>query len=257
MNRCKWLVVVVLGVVGAAAARAESIDVVGSGGAYASFPSPIGSFGTPYWNGKSWDYADGKGSVGHYLTGTGDFTGPLLGSPEISAADLEQFLKAGGADPEIKFTTVAINVTAHLYVTIAGNAKTNVFGWYDAGGLHPLFSGSSSAIFTPSFGWFGLYLQTKDHGTFYSQSSKNVDDEGDPAGTTDQHFAVFKQTSNGKLWIGVEDLPFTNTDADFNDVILSLEAVEAVTPEPASIAMFCLGGLVLGGYRLTRRARGR
>jgi hypothetical protein len=231
-------------------AHADPITVNGSGGSFSAFPSTIGSFGSPFWNGKSSDYADGKGSVGYYLTGTGDFTGGLLGSPSISPSDLQQFVKAGGTADTLETFSTAAGVSAQLYVTIAANASTNVFGYYDSTGMHQLFNGSGSADFTP-VGTFGFYLQTASDGTFFSNASLNQNTGGQSAYTTEQHFAVFQQTSTGTLYIGVEDLPFNISDTDYNDLIVSLSAV--AVPEPASIAMLCLGGLVLGGYRVARR----
>lgn len=252
MLRRTWVILLVLGIAWNITARADSINVVGTTGSFQAFPGTFNTVGTPYWNGQSWDGA--KANVGHYLTGTGNFAGDL-DSPQIPTGDLQQFVNGDGtsADQNIKFTTAAINVTAQLYITIAGNAATNVFGWYDVDGLHPLFSGSDSAFFTPN-GAFGLYMQTANHGTFYSESSLNTG-PGQQPGDAGQHFAVFKQTG-GKLWIGVEDLPLNSSDRDYNDLVLSLEAITGETiptPEPASLLTFCLGGLVLGGYRLRRR----
>lgn len=253
MLRRTWVILLVLGLAWNIGARADSINVVGTTGSFQSFPGTFNTVGTPYWNGQSWDSvngkSDGKANIGHYLTGTGDFVGGFMDSPQIPTGDLQQFVNGDGtsADQNIKFTTPAVNVTAQLYITIAGNAATNKFGWYDVDGQHELFSGSDSAFFTPN-GAFGLYMETASHGTFYTESSLNTDSSG-------QHFALFKQ-SNGKLWIGIEDLPLNSSDRDYNDLVLSLEAIDGSnipTPEPASLLTFCLGGLVLGGYRLRRR----
>lgn len=258
MQRIIQVVVLGLGLAWCGGVRADSINIVGSTGALQAFPGTFNTFGTPYWNNDSFDnqngFTDGKASVGHYLTGTGNFVGGFMSNPGIAPADLQQFANGdSSADLNVKFTTSAVNVTTQLYITITANVATNVLGWYDSTGEYELFSGSNTAFFTPT-GAFGLFLRTANDGTFYSESSLNTG-PGGSAADPNQHFAVFRQ-SNGKIWVGVEDLMFSRSDRDYNDIIISLEAIEGSnipTPEPASAVAFCVGGLLLGGYRLRQR----
>jgi len=247
----------------------SSIGVVGNGGSFSAFPNPIPSFDTysPFWNGRSLDtvngYSDGQSNVGYYLTGTGDFAiGNTMRSPEINPSDLQQFVMSGGAADTLEKFVTSAGVGTQLYVTIAGNAATNVVGWYDSNGLHPLFSGSSSAVFTPADGWFDLYLQTARDGTFFSDASLNLNASNQSDYTTEQHFAVFQQTSTGTLWIGEEDLPFSNSDKDYNDVILSLSVRASPTLVTTASPAITLGtttptlsdsAVLSGGYHETGR----
>lgn len=152
----------------------------------------------------------------------------------------------------------AANSTATfaLRVELAGNARSNSVGIYNASQTNPLkflvFPGAAAAGWyaTCAFGTsgqmvvrlfdqhnvlqgitnysgvdrsnFGFYLQGPA-GTFWSQDSRNAG--GKPQAVT------FAGTGSyaGRWWECFEDLPYATSDVDFQDSILLLEAV-APTP---------------------------
>lgn len=117
---------------------------------------------------------------------------------------------------------------------------------------------------------FGYYLGTPD-GVFFSDPSLNLGsgDTGSPYGADGMHHVVAYQGGNGTkldvngIWgdflsnevmLAWEDKPYSSSDLDYNDFIVLVESVYSV-PEPATLAMFGLGILLVGGLVTIRRRR--
>ncbi|MEM8685002.1 MAG: DUF4114 domain-containing protein [Pseudomonadota bacterium] len=174
--------------------------------------------------------------------------------------------------------------TATLLFELAGFRNANTFGIYDIfdpSNTLQIFSGSDSAgafevtttgpgnsfqtvipgggVDSATFATsnFGFYLSGPG-GMFYSQSSLN-------AGNADQMIAFQGQGdiyvdatgfspglfTAGQFILAWEDLPFGNTDSDYNDFVV---LVSNVTPVPAPAALGLLG-LALFGLGIGRRRR--
>jgi hypothetical protein len=234
-----------------AVASADPINVTGSTGGWQAMPAPSQS-GTPFWNNGSYDGANMN--IGFYLTKTGGFASSLS-SPNLALSNLNYWgTNTGGFDPTEAFGTTPANspVTTTLKLEVAGFSNTNVLGYYDATGDHVIFLGPDSAGAQGTInaiGTFGLYITTQQGNTFRSAPGLY----GTTSSDNYQHFALFQELDNGKIWIGVEDLKVNSdgsgSDKDFNDMVISLEAV----PEPASVLSFVIGGLAVGCYGAYRR----
>ena len=205
--------------------------------------------GTPYWDGNSTD-STLPANVGNYLTNTEFFSGntvpgaiPFWGGAFNSGADT-----GGAADANFSFTKTGTSNPAALKIEVAGNAGVNEFGWYDVGSpstLHPIFIGSdtngASATFIPSTN-YGFYLKSSPASgilTFLTQSGSSPSDSGN------QHFAVFQDGS--AFWIGMEDLAFSVSDKDYNDMIVKVSSTSV--PEPTTMLLLGLGLIGLAGVR--------
>ena len=215
-------------------------------------PGPAGGgtvTGTPFWNNGSWDAT--AANVGYFLTGTGNFAGNA-NSPNIPIANLQYWGTAAGlTDPTEKFSSGGSAVSTQLLIQVAGNAGVNQLWYQDTTGMHELYDPSTdhvgqSVTFSPVGDFTFLLINPTDHYTFDSDSNSG-NQSGDANGN--QHFVAFQSSTGGPLYIGVEDLPFAHTDADYNDMIFSLQAV----PEPASVTLLALGTVGLIGGSLRRR----
>jgi len=233
--------------------------------------------GNNFWANKSFDGGD-PNNLGSYMTTSTN------GGINFPAANVEWwgFADATGTadlDETFKFTgSGGSDGSAKLLIEIAGLKDFNNLGFYNVGDTtdtayllsHILFTGAdapfTTKLFTPT-GDYGFYLwqDSNENGildlgaggdlVYFSQASKNTLNSGVGTETDDQHFGVVHVTTiSGKLWIGVEDLPFTAggghaaADQDFQDLIFSVTQV----PEPGTLALMGIG-LVAMGYRLRRR----
>ena len=191
--------------------------------------------GTPYWDGNSWDSNLGA-NIGYYLTNTGAFNGSTAGPGPMAFWGVA----GGGADSGYYWTKEPSKQGYfELKFEWAGMQNGNSFGWYDLTApevLHEIFSGPDSPLkvkFAAATNDFGFYLKT-ENGNIW-RTSQNGD-----------QFAVFSSGPGG-MWLAMEDLPYSSSDKDFNDMIIKVTSVSV--PEPSTMLLLGLGLMGLAGVR--------
>lgn len=152
-----------------------------------------------------------------------------------------------------KYVATYFNADGSLNMTLGASATP--------GQQHVTFGGGNLV---------GYYLDSQQYGFFYSDPSLNVgtDQAGNPYANGMRQMAAYagnnqteiciKPTAcglfqSGEYILAWEDLPFTRSDLDYNDLVVMVESVHPV-PEPGALGMFGLGLLaVIAGAGLRRR----
>lgn len=185
---------------------------------------------------------------------------PVSAAPDVNAnqageVGLFQIEASGGS-------------VATMIIEVAGNSGSNTFGIYDpynsstylqlfggaaTGGNQAFLSVTDSFSFSVNSGagvqftssTFGYYLGGANGPMFYSQPILNGDEDhmvafqgdGDSIKLPTKPKGVWGSSSYILAW---EDLPFSESDKDYNDMVVYVESVTPV-PEPGSIALLGLG----------------
>jgi len=152
-------------------------------------------------------------------------------------------------NPDPFYLTGQGDSTFTLNLELAGNANSNILGYYQLDGsgnklYTQIFGGLDSAGVVKSAtitGNFGLYLQTKNNDIWYTDRFLNNNDISAPQGL------VYELENNSKWMVAWEDLKFGTGDNDYQDMVVTVTA----TPEPAASALFLIGGMAM--FALLRR----
>ncbi len=211
----------------------------------------------PYWNNSSWD-------------GTNENVGGCLAKAGSGCAVSNQ----PGAIPYLgqstgkAFSDFYLTSNGAATITLLGrnsaDASSETLGWYNVQNpsqYQILFSGSTPAgetiNFTPSaeYGFFfyngvneDMYFTNSNLNAIISNPFAKSQNDG-PVDAGFQHFALFQQPA-GTYYLGGEDLPRSNTDLDYNDMIVKVSTV--ATPEPSCGALLGCGLFAVGLARFRR-----
>jgi hypothetical protein len=239
--------------------------ITGTTGAFQANSGPTETGSSGYWDNGSSDGS--QCNVGYILNGGGLGCNSATGTPisPLPPTNMPFWGIGTAADPDFHMTKTATSSTTALKVEIAGQSGSNTFGYYTLDSSnnitrHELFAGSDVPGATNFIGAgvavFGFYIKSIGSGAnpnteFYTQSSLNPNDTGL------QHFALFREAPPGTsgnnatvYWIGAEDLLFSSSDKDYNDMIVKITSV----PD-GGLTLMLLGGALVGIESLRRRFR--
>ncbi len=179
-----------------------------------------------------------QGIVGSYAAGVAYATNNYIGH---NPGDQDPFYAAGPT------STLSL-----IIEELAGFANQNLFGIYDQ--TNPankiqVFNGADNSGTPPvattvPYNGFGFYLSAPNPATWYTDRFLNAPGQAGPAENPggDPQFLMY-HVSPADYLIFAEDADYTQSysDHDFNDMVVKV----TVTPEPATVVLFALGGLAL------------
>jgi hypothetical protein len=198
------------------------------------------NYGNPFWNGNSGD--GNQSGIGWLMTGTGGQNSLSVSPP--GALGYFGSAGGGGAGNSLYFAGTGASVTVSRLAQLTSNAGVESVGWYSidpnnpntaptAATMHALVSYSVAATTFQPTAYYGLYLNGPSGTVYFTQPQFNqVNADGL------QHFAVFQQSASS-YYIGVEDTGKTESDLDYNDMVIQLtvggNTAPAVTLSPTSL----------------------
>lgn len=208
----------------------------------------------PYWNNSSWDGSNEN--VGGCLA---------VASSGCKVPNQPGNIPYLGQSNGHAFTDFYFDnngpVSMTLEAQVAADAPNDILGWYNVNNPSQygiIFDGSTAVgttvTFTPT-AEYGLVFYNGTSGiddAFFTNSALNMNlSTFAGVDTTYQHFAVFQQ-SGGTYYVGAEDLPSSNTDFDYNDMVVKM-STNASAPEPSSVFLLAVGLMGFGVWKRWRK----
>lgn len=194
----------------------------------------------------------------------------LLAAPlaPVAHADSIPYSRTGTVAPEVPVFASSNGITAYYYGSTAALADfVGVYDLqtgYDSGAV---LSNKTTAVGTSiKLGTGAGQIRTGDQlafyisgafGTFYSLTARNTDGINHAYITSFSGGTVNNVAIPAGLFVGLEDLPKSYSDLNYNDDTFVFTGVTApsiaVTPEPTSLLLVATG--LLGVGQLVRRRR--